>query len=137
MFRLQSLPYFACAVFAVAPSFGALVGHWGFDSVTNLGVDSAGGSGFSFADMAANRAGILFAGGLLNKRLTLASVSDEFTVANYMPAVDDLPEGLSAAELLAQFGPQTDDRFHVVAVGQLVGLLIRAARPIELLQRRV
>jgi hypothetical protein len=74
--------------------------------------DSAGGSGFSFADMTANRAGILFAGGLLNKRFTLATVSDEFTVANYMPSVDNLPEGLSATELLAQFGPQTDDRFR-------------------------
>jgi hypothetical protein len=74
--------------------------------------DSNGGSGFSFVDMTANRAGILFAGGLLNKRLTLATVSDDFTVANYMPTIDDLPEGLTTAQLLTQFGPQTDNRFR-------------------------
>jgi hypothetical protein len=74
--------------------------------------DSNGGSGFSFVDMTANRAGILFAGGLLNKRLTLPSIADEFTVPAYMPAVDGLPEGLSTAQLLAKFGPQTDDRFR-------------------------
>ena len=55
--------------------------------------DSNGGSGFSFADMTANRAGILFAGGLLNKRFTLLSVADDFTVPSYMPAVEGLPEG--------------------------------------------
>lgn len=74
--------------------------------------DSAGGSGFSFADMTANRAGILFAGGLVNKRFSLATLSDQFTVAKFMPNVDGLPEGLTAAEMLAQFGPQTDDRFR-------------------------
>ena len=74
--------------------------------------DANGGSGFSFADMAANRAGILFAGGVINKRFTLRNVSDEFTVPTFMPSVDDLPEGLTAAQLLAQFGPQTDNRFR-------------------------
>ena len=74
--------------------------------------DAGGGSGFSFADMAANRAGILFAGGVMNKRFSLRTVADEFTVPAYMPTVDDLPEGLTAAQLLAQFGPQTDDRFR-------------------------
>ncbi len=74
--------------------------------------DSNGGSGFSFADMAANRAGILFAGGVMNKRFSLRTVADEFTVPAYMPSVADLPEGLTAAQLLTQFGPQTDDRFR-------------------------
>jgi hypothetical protein len=74
--------------------------------------DAGGGSGFSFADMAANRAGILFAGGVINKRFMLRTVADEFTVPAYMPSVDDLPEGLTAAQLLAQFGPQSDNRFQ-------------------------
>ena len=75
-------------------------------------LDAAGGSGFSFADMTANRAGILFAGGVINRRFSLLKVSDEFTVPAYMPSVDGMPEGLTAAQLLAQFGPQTDDRFR-------------------------
>lgn len=74
--------------------------------------DASGGSGFSFVDMAANRAGILFAGSLLNKRVSLRAVGDEFTVAAYMPNIDELPEGLTAAQLLAEYGPQNDDRFQ-------------------------
>jgi hypothetical protein len=42
----------------------------------------------------------------------LRTVADEFTVPAYMPSVDDLPEGLTAAQLLAQFGPQSDNRFQ-------------------------
>ena len=74
--------------------------------------DASGGSGFSFADMAANRAGILFAGSVLNKRVPLRAVGDEFTVAAYMPSIDELPEGLTATQLLAEYGPQNDDRFQ-------------------------
>jgi hypothetical protein len=74
--------------------------------------DASGGSGFSFCDMAANRAGILFAGSLLNKRVPLRAVGDEFTVVAYMPSIDELPEGLNAAQLLAEYGPQNDDRFQ-------------------------
>jgi hypothetical protein len=74
--------------------------------------DSNGGSGFSFVDMAANRAGIVFAGSVLNKRVPLRAIEDGFTVAAYMPNVDELPEGLSATKLLAEFGPQNDGRFQ-------------------------
>lgn len=74
--------------------------------------DANGGSGFSFVDMAANRAGIVFAGSVLNKRVPLKAVGDEFTVAAYMPNVDELPEGLTATQLLADYGPQNDDRFQ-------------------------
>jgi hypothetical protein len=74
--------------------------------------DASRGSGFSFADVAANRAGILFAGGVINKRLSLVDVADRFEVSVYMPSVADLPEGLSAADLAAQFGARDDDRFR-------------------------
>lgn len=74
--------------------------------------DSNGGSGFSFVDMAANRAGIVFAGSLLNKRVSLRMIEDGFTVSAYMPDVAELPEGLTATQLLAEYGPQNDDRFQ-------------------------
>jgi len=74
--------------------------------------DANGGSGFSFVDMAANRAGIVFAGHVLHKRVPLKAVGDEFTVVGYMPNIDELPEGLTATELLGEFGPQNDDRFQ-------------------------
>jgi hypothetical protein len=74
--------------------------------------DANGGSGFSFVDMAANRAGIVFAGSVLNNRVPLKAVGEEFTVAAFMPNVDELPEGLTATKLLADYGPQNDDRFQ-------------------------
>jgi Matrixin len=74
--------------------------------------DSDGGSGFSFIDLTADRAGILFAGSLINKRFTLLEIADHYTVPAFMPAIDNMPEGLTAAQLLVQFGPQTDDRFR-------------------------
>jgi hypothetical protein len=74
--------------------------------------DANRGSGFSFADVAANRAGVLFAGGVINKRFSLIDVAEKFRVPVYMPAVADLSEGLMAAELTLQFGGQSDDRFQ-------------------------
>jgi hypothetical protein len=73
-------------------------------------LDSHGSSGFSFADMAANRAGIVFANAVLTGRLTLDDVAQRFTVAAFLPPVDDLPEQLSAKEFAAGFGGLGDDR---------------------------
>ena len=74
--------------------------------------DANGGSGFSFADVAANRAGILFASGVADKRFTLISLSENFAVPTYMPSVDGLPEGITAADLQVQYGHETDARFQ-------------------------
>jgi hypothetical protein len=75
-------------------------------------LDAKGASGFSFADLAADRAGILFAGGVVSRRFGLRSLLDGFQVVNFVPAVDDLPEGLTLAELISEFGTQEDGRFH-------------------------
>lgn len=81
--------------------------------------DSNGGSGFSFADMAANRAGIRFA--------TLATASNvsarrvqEFAAPgwsedDFMPAIDGLPEGMDQREFVAAFGnPQSPEYQRMV-----------------------
>jgi len=73
--------------------------------------DANGGSGFSFADVAANRAGVLFAGGVLNERFSLVDVADNFRVSVYMPSVAGLPEGLTIGDLKSQFGAPGEDRF--------------------------
>jgi len=63
--------------------------------------DSQGGSGFSFADLAADRAGTRFAGLALASATALAlqrsaaALTDE---AAFMPDVDHLPEGLQQLE---------------------------------------
>jgi hypothetical protein len=70
--------------------------------------DSQGGSGFSFADVAADRAGTLFgqhatrsanAGRVLQTRIGAGLVE-----ADVMPRADDLPEMLQEAEFKRRFG---------------------------------
>lgn len=67
--------------------------------------DSRGGSGFSFSDMAANRAGTRFGEKLLQdpvrmqERLARGVADDEL-----VPPAQDLPEYLAEAEFLRQFG---------------------------------
>jgi hypothetical protein len=67
--------------------------------------------GFSFREIAANRAGARFARGILDKKIPMGLVALAFSTASYMPAVDDLPEKLSQAELTTQFGNKDDPRF--------------------------
>ncbi len=66
--------------------------------------DAHRGSGFSFADMAANRAGIIFAERLLDGQLTLADVAQKFSCEAFLPPIDDLAENLSIEELKQRFG---------------------------------
>jgi hypothetical protein len=73
-------------------------------------VDAHGGSGFSFADMAANRAGIVFAHALLSNRLTLDDIVQRFSVEAFLPPIDDLREQLGAQEFYKDYGGLTDER---------------------------
>jgi hypothetical protein len=73
-------------------------------------LDADGGSGFSFRDMAANRAGIVFAHAVLSGRLSLDAVADGFTVNAYLPPVEDLREEMQAAEFFRDFGGVGDAR---------------------------
>ena len=70
--------------------------------------DSRGGSGFSFADIAADRAGTVFgqhatrsnqAAQALQRRITAGVVENDF-----MPQALDLPESMSEAEFKRRFG---------------------------------
>ena len=73
-------------------------------------VDSRGsGTGFSFADLAADKAGAKFGDEIGKGHITLAELADNFTVASFLPQVDDLPEGIRFKDLIAQFGSNTDD----------------------------
>jgi hypothetical protein len=72
--------------------------------------DAHGGSGFSFADMAANRAGIVFGGAVLTGRLPLDEVARGFAAEAYLPPIEDLEEELGGAELAEKFGGVGDER---------------------------
>jgi hypothetical protein len=88
-------------------------------------VDAHGGSGFSFADIAADRAGVRFAQGVLSGQLKLGTIAQGFSVNSFMPAIDNLPEGLTAVEVAKRFGSQKDARFVKVlgAIDQRIQLL--------------
>lgn len=75
-------------------------------------LDAQTGSGFSFADLAANKAGILWAQRLLAGELSLDTQAQAFRAADYVPPVGDLPEGLSTVQFISQFGGYDDDRYH-------------------------
>lgn len=71
-----------------------------------------GGSGFSFADIAADKAGIRFARAVLDEQVTLQQLADGFAIDAHMPPIDGLTEGLTAAQVLTQFGLPEDGRFQ-------------------------
>ncbi len=73
--------------------------------------DAERSSGFSFVDVAAGRAGARFARGVLDKRIPLGLLALAFSASSYMPAVNGLPDHLSAQEFSSQYGDKDDPRF--------------------------
>jgi len=71
-------------------------------------MDAVGGSGFSFGDLLADRAGTTFA--LLATRDAAAArtlrerLAAGFRVDDFLPDAADLPEDIQAAELEARYG---------------------------------
>jgi hypothetical protein len=77
-----------------------------------------GGSGFSFDDLAANRAGIAFA-----RRVMEANAAERAALAErltresvVLPTVDDLDSGLSAAHFRARYGDIDSEAYAEVVV---------------------
>src|SRR5690606_18673243 len=68
--------------------------------------------GFSFADVAADKAGIRFAQHVADRETTLAQLAQGFSVRSFVPAVENLPEGMTAAQVLAQKASSEGDRFE-------------------------
>lgn len=78
-----------------------------------------GGSGFSFADLAADMAGVKLAERLLDSgddgwrtQIVLAETTDE-TV--FFPFIGDLPEGLSRKQFEFEYGDLKDPRYQLMA----------------------
>lgn len=79
---------------------------FGMGELKELLDSNAGGSGFSFDDMAADLAGARFAQALIETPAgdwpaLLAGIGTE---ADLMPSLDDLPSGLTEAEFIERFG---------------------------------
>jgi len=71
-------------------------------------VDAGGGSGFSFADLLADRAGATFAAAATRDEKTARAFQDRlargFRVDDFFPRATGLPEGLQDAELRSRYG---------------------------------
>jgi len=67
-------------------------------------VDAQRSSGFSFTDLAADRAGLAFSEAVLSGRVTLEQVEKEFSVAMFVPAIGGLRDGLALADVFAKSG---------------------------------
>jgi uncharacterized protein YpmS len=69
--------------------------------------DSMGGSGFSFADLAADRAGIMLAKRALHSKEQAHSIQQRLAKTtqshDFMPAINHLPEGLEAVDFKALY----------------------------------
>ena len=75
-------------------------------------LDMAGKSGFSFADLAADFAGVEFAKSTRRDPRAVARASVAFDVNDYVPDVAGLAEGLSKEKFEADFGSEADPRFR-------------------------
>ena len=76
--------------------------------------DAQGGSGFSFVDMAANRAGVRFAERVLNGSLPIQGLANRFDARHFVPSMHDLPEKLQNKEFIERFGSPSDKRYEAV-----------------------
>jgi len=76
--------------------------------------DSRGGSGFSFADLLADRAGVELAKAAMGAdavRIQRAMASSTLSEADFMPPIDDLPEGLMEMEFKQRYRDLDDARY--------------------------
>lgn len=96
---------------------GALTALFGAATAESIGLtkewlDSApGGSGFSFADLAADLGGIELALRVLARRADLTALEKSFRVKDFCLAPKGLDEGLSRKAFETRFGSMRDDRF--------------------------
>ena len=100
--------------FFVSAYLTSALGHQaaGAAGLTKEMSDAHGGSGFSFVDMAANQAGILFAQGVLRGKFPLMQLAKGFSVADFLPKLDDLEEGLSSEKFNEQYGGNNSNRYQ-------------------------
>jgi len=84
-----------------------------------LDADPAGGSGFSFGDLLADRSGTTFAEHALRDDAGAAALQDRvaagFRADDFLPPGADLPENIPDAELRARYGGVGGARFRATA----------------------
>ena len=72
--------------------------------------DSRRGSGFSFVDLSADLAGILFADAVQKKKVPLSRLENSFSVADFLPDPAGLKEGIDWSDFVEAYGDVPDRR---------------------------
>jgi hypothetical protein len=75
-------------------------------------LDSNGGSGFSFADLAADLSGVAFAEMVLKQPDQLVRMGKEFSIEDFAVGPRGLVEGLTRAQFEKRYGSVSDPRFR-------------------------
>jgi hypothetical protein len=73
--------------------------------------DTQGPGGFSFADLCVDYGGVEFVERLKKDKHLLGRVKQNFRVADYVPKIDGLSEGLRESDFKARYGTAGDPRF--------------------------
>jgi hypothetical protein len=102
-----------CQHFAVSAALTELFGAAAAEAAGKAKelLDAKGASGFSFADLAADLAGIEFAAAVKKDPARIAGFATGFAVTDHVPEVKALAEGLSAEKFKKDYGDLTDPRF--------------------------
>jgi hypothetical protein len=101
--------------FAVSAALTALLGARAAETaglLKELLDAEPGGSGFSFADLAADLSGVAFAQRLLDDPARLAGIEKRFTVAAFVVPPRGLTEDLTIEQFTKQYGGVRDARFR-------------------------
>jgi hypothetical protein len=98
--------------FAVSAALTVLFGP---KNAENIGIvkevsDSRGGSGFSFADLSADLAGIQFAAVVGDGRVSLFRLESAFLVRDFLPDAGGLKEGIAWDDFVQSYGFPPDAR---------------------------
>jgi hypothetical protein len=74
--------------------------------------ESRNGEGFSFADLCADMAGVLFAAHVREEDIPLELIAERFNVEDYVPKLEGLPNDLTWDNFVKQYGQPGSDNFQ-------------------------
>lgn len=102
-----------CRHFAVSCGLAVIAGQGGAETVGMMKevADAHRGSGFSFADLAANLSGIRLARSLHEGDMSTERLADVFRLDHFVPDTTGLREGLDWPNFVEHYGTLSDPRF--------------------------
>jgi len=103
-----------CQHFAVSAALAAIFGPALAElaGVAKEQADMNGTSGFSFADLCVDLAGIELATRLKKSPASLAEMAKEFSAKKYVPSIEGLKEGMNAEQFKKDYGNVSDARYQ-------------------------